>query len=62
MVVSNNSPLTINSRNGVDTFADRNSPSIVCHKIARNQAKISEEVIKLTIERTIIDSIGSGVV
>ena len=62
MIVSSNSPLTINSRNGVDTFADKNSPSIVCYKIARNQAKMFKEVMKLTIERTIIDNMGSGVV
>jgi hypothetical protein len=47
-------------RKGVDTFADRNSPSIVC--TYKKQSRGCLKIEALTIERTIIESFGSGVI
>lgn len=49
----------MNKRKGVDTFADRNSPSIVYTFISIN---VKPRIRQPTIDRTIIESFGSGVI
>ena len=49
------------SRNGAETLADRNSPSMVCERQFQLQASGSHPVNLHTIDKTIIESVGSGV-
>lgn len=53
-------PLTMNNRNGVETFAHKNSPSIVLRR-HRYQYQYLIKGIERTIDKTIIESLGSGV-
>ncbi len=53
----------MNNRKGVETFADKNSPSIVCgvvHHSAKTHFIVNLEAL-LTIDNTIMDSMGKGV-
>ena len=56
-------PSTMNSRNGADTFAERNSPNIVyTHNLqSRESRSVGPEVGTHTIDKTIIGSTGRGV-
>ena len=50
----------MNNKNGVDTFADKNSPSIVLRE-KLNLGILYLDYTLLTIERTIMDIFGNGV-
>jgi hypothetical protein len=50
----------MNNKNGVETFADKNSPNMVYEPIVSMRRKVTR--VRLTIDSTIMDKAGSGVV